>query len=70
MKKITLVLDLEVDDSGSVSVSVEQLDSDDMKEAELSPYDGELSVSIQEPKWISCASDDKLEGWYTHYIEK
>lgn len=70
MKKITLVLDLEVDDTGSVSVSVEQVDSYHMGGAELPLYDGELNVSIQSPTWVSCASDDNLKGWYTHYTEK
>ena len=70
MKKITLVLDLEVDDSGSVSVSVEQLDSYHMGGAQLPPYDGELSVSIKSPNWLSCSTDPQMDSWYTHYVEK
>lgn len=69
MKKITLVLDLEIDDSGSVSVSVEQLDSYHMGGVQLPPYAGELNVSIQSPNWLSCSTDPAMESWYVTYVE-
>lgn len=69
MKKITLVLDLEIDDSGSVSVSVEQLDSYYMGGVPLPPYTGELNVSIQSPNWLSCSTDPAMESWYVTYLE-
>lgn len=62
------MLYIEIDENESVSVSVENLDNYYMGGV-IPPYEGELNVSIQEPNWVSCTSDDNLKGWYIHYTE-
>ena len=67
-KSVIIVLKADISDEG-IKVDVTDL-FEDIADVEVPEYTGPLSVSIQEPNWISCASDEKLESWYTHYIEK
>jgi hypothetical protein len=67
-KSVIIVLKADISDDG-IKVDVTDL-FEDIEEVEVPAYTGPLNVSIQSPDWISCATDDKLEGWYTHYTEK
>ena len=67
-KSVIIVLKADISDEG-IKVDVTDL-FEDMTEPEIPEYVGPLSVSIQEPDWISCASDEKLESWYIHYTGK
>jgi hypothetical protein len=67
-KSVIIVLKADISDEG-IKVDVTDL-FEDTTEPEIPEYTGPLNVSIQSPDWISCATDDKLQGWYTHYIEK
>ena len=69
MIKLSFILDLEVDENGSVSVSVDQLEPA-MGGVALPPYTGELNVSIQSPNWLSCSTEPAMESWYVSYVEK
>jgi hypothetical protein len=67
-KSVIIVLKADISDDG-IKVDVTDL-FEDIEEVEVPVYTGPLDVSIQSPNWISCATDDKLECWYTHYTEK
>lgn len=67
-KSVIIVLKADISDEG-IKVDVTDL-FEDITEPEIPEYSGPLSVSIQEPNWISCASDEKLESWYIHYTGK
>jgi hypothetical protein len=67
-KSVIIVLKADISDEG-IKVDVTDL-FEDIEEVEVPVYTGPLDVSIQSPDWISCATDDKLESWYTHYTEK
>ncbi len=67
-KSVIVVLKADISDDG-IKVEVTDL-FEDITEPTVPAYTGDLSVSLQSPDWISCASDDKLESWYTHYTEK
>ena len=67
-KSVIIVLKADISDEG-IKVDVTDL-FEDVTEPIIPEYTGPLNVSIQSPDWISCASDDKLESWYTHYTEK
>jgi len=67
-KSVIIVLKADISDDG-IKVDVTDL-FEDIEEVEVPVYTGPLNVSIQSPDWISCATDDKLESWYTHYTEK
>ena len=70
MIKLSFILDLEIDDNGSVSITVDQLESYDMGGVKIPPYTGDLNVSIQSPNWLSCSTDPAMESWYVSYTEK
>lgn len=66
MKKILYVtLKVEMDDQ-SAKIDITDIFGE-TEEPMVPQYTGPLTVSIQEPNWISCASDEKLESWYIHY---
>lgn len=67
-KSLIIVLKADISDEG-IKVEVNDL-FEDITEPIVPEYTGPLNVSIQSPDWISCASDDNLESWYTHYTEK
>ena len=67
-KSVIIVLKADISDE-AIKVDVTDL-FEDIEEVEVPVYTGPLNVSIQSPDWISCATDDKLESWYTHYTEK
>lgn len=67
-KSVIIVLKADISDEG-IKVDVTDL-FEDITEPFLPEYAGPLDVSIQNPDWISCASDEKLESWYIHYTEK
>lgn len=67
-KSVIIVLKADISDEG-IKVDVTDL-FEDIADVEIPEYTGPLSVSIQEPNWISCASDENLESWYIHYTEK
>jgi hypothetical protein len=67
-KSVIIVLKADISDEG-IKVDVTDL-FEDTTEPEVPEYTGPLNVSIQSPDWISCATDNSLEEWYTHYIEK
>jgi hypothetical protein len=67
-KSVIIVLKADISDEG-IKVDVTDL-FEDIEDVDIPEYTGPLNVSIQNPDWISCATDDKLESWYTHYIEK
>ena len=66
-KSVVIVLKADISEEG-IKVDVTDV-FEDIKDVEIPEYTGPLNVSIQEPNWVSCASDDSLKGWYTHYIE-
>ena len=66
-KSIVIVLKADISDEG-IKVDVTDV-FEDIIDAGIPEYTGPLNVFIQEPNWVSCASDDKLEGWYIHYTE-
>lgn len=67
-KSVIIVLKADISDEG-IKVEVNDI-FEDLTEPEVPVYTGPPSVSIQNPDWISCASDDNLESWYTHYTKK
>jgi len=67
-KSVIIVLKADISDDG-IKVDVTDL-FEDITEPTVPVYTGDLSVSLQSPDWISCATDDNLESWYTHYTEK
>lgn len=67
-KSVIIVLKADISDEG-IKVDVTDL-FEDLPDIHLPEYTGPLTVSIQSPDWISCATDTSLEGWYTHYTEK
>jgi len=67
-KSVIIVLKADISEEG-IKVDVTDL-FEDVTEPEIPVYSGPLDVSLQSPDWISCATDDNLESWYTHYTEK
>ena len=70
MIKLSFIIDLEIDDNGSVSITVDGLESNHMGGVQIPPYTGELNRSIQSPNWLSCSTDPAMESWYVNYTEK